>query len=79
MGSVLDMKVRGQLACPEIKKKKKKSCELYIYIYIFPLYILYCTLMMYKTVKTSISEGRVVRVKYESLEQTTCYWVGQNK
>jgi hypothetical protein len=34
---------------------------------------------LYKSVKTSSCEGKVVRVKYESLEQTTYYWEGQNK
>jgi hypothetical protein len=34
---------------------------------------------LYKSVKASSCEGRAVCVKYESLEQTTYYWVGQNK
>ncbi len=34
---------------------------------------------LYKSVKIPSCEGRVVRVKYESLGQTTCCWVGQNK
>ncbi len=45
------------------------------------VHIMLCThdVYLYKSVKTSSCEGRVVHVKYESLEQTTCYWVGQNK
>ncbi len=34
---------------------------------------------LYKSVKSSSCEGRVVCVKYESLEQTTSCWVGQDK
>jgi hypothetical protein len=34
---------------------------------------------LYKSIKSSCCKGRVVRVKYESLGQTTSYWVGQNK
>ncbi len=34
---------------------------------------------LYKSFKTSSCEGRVMRLEYELLEQTTCYWVGQNK
>jgi hypothetical protein len=34
---------------------------------------------LYKSAKTSSCEGRVVGVTYESLGQTTCYWVGQIK
>ncbi len=37
------------------------------------------TLYLYKSLKTPSYKGRIMRVKYESLGQTTCCWVGQNK
>jgi hypothetical protein len=46
--TVQDMKVRGQLDCPEVKQKQqKKSCKLYI----CQLYMLYSAPMMFTCIK----------------------------
>jgi hypothetical protein len=72
--TVPDMKVRGQLACPRIKQKhRKKSCELYICLFVHTISRSH-DVYLYKSVKTSSCERRAVRVKYELLGQTTCYW-----
>ncbi len=73
------MEVQGQLACPRIEQKhKQKSCELYMCPFV---HTILCThdVYLYKSVKIPSCKGRVVHVKYESLGQTTCCWVGQNK
>jgi hypothetical protein len=64
------MKVRGKLALP--KKKKKKSCELYICIYMTVVHMISRThdVYLYKSVKTSSCEGRVVGVKYDGISLT---------
>jgi hypothetical protein len=47
-GSVPDMKVWGQPASPEVKKKhKKKSCKISICL----LYMLYCAPMLFTCIK----------------------------
>jgi hypothetical protein len=73
------MKVWGQSACPEVKQKyKKKSCKA-VYMSVVYLIPRTCDVSLYKSVKSSSCKGRVVCVKYESLGQTTSYWVGQDK
>jgi hypothetical protein len=77
--NVPDMEVRGQLACPRVKRKhKKRSCESFMCPCV---HIVSCThdVYLYNSFKTPSCKGRVERVKYELLGQTTCCWVGQNK
>ncbi len=85
---VPDMRVWGLLACPEINQKhKKRSRELYIQYDCCTSYcisVVYAILRthdvyLYKSVKSSSIKGRDVHVKYESMEQTTSYQVGQDK
>ncbi len=73
------MEVWCQLACPRIKMKhKKKSCEPYMCLYLHIISRTY-EVYLYESVKTPSCRRRDMRVKDESLVQTTCCWVGQNK
>jgi hypothetical protein len=47
----------------------------------FVVYVILHTrdVYLYKSVRSASCKGRVVHVKYESLGQTTSYWVGQDK
>jgi hypothetical protein len=73
---VPNVKVRGQQACPEVKKK----CCI-VYIYIVYMYMRYPASMMFTCIKVLshllLREG--ARVKYKWLGQTTSCWVGQDK
>jgi hypothetical protein len=76
---VPDMEVQGQLACPRSSRSTSRKVVNCICV---RLYILYCVPMMLtciKSVKIPSCKGRVVCMKSESLGQTTCCWVGQNK
>jgi hypothetical protein len=74
------MEVQGQLACPRVKwKHVGRSFKSYMCLYV---HVVLCThdVYLYKSVKSpNTCKGRVKRMKYESLKQTTCCWVGQSK
>jgi hypothetical protein len=77
--TVPDMKVRGQLACPGVKKKYKKKCCL---VYICLLYMFCHAPMMFTCIK--VLSRLVVKggcsVKYESLgQQQAAGWAKTNK
>ncbi len=65
------MEVRGQPACPEVKKRYKKKCCI---VYIYSLYMLYYASTMFTCIKVLSRLGRVGIIRTNNK-----YWVGQDK